>query len=1169
MPITDGQKFALNQLRRIAGAEGSSLRIRNKHKETDSDGRLMVDISLDCSRYGHEEGGLKFQSRESVRIYIPQEFPHVLPCAETVHTRFLGYPHVQWGRRLCLYQSPDTQWEPSLGMIGFIKQLADWFEKAALGELDDPEGPLHPPVAYRNGTQTKVVIHTDTPGRDQWPWFGFAVFSRTDANLIEIDGWSRVHTLRTDKRLAAALLLGSELPFEYPKTVWNLFRCLEDRGVSTTSVLVRLMLASKSLSKDEPLYMVIGAPSRGTAGSLEHRLQHLSVWEIPSSAASYLRIASDSCELLSRYKGQETPEEIHRLLHDVLDTVNKWMTTSKVNWCRVMENRKEIIQRRDLGTPMDKLHGRSVALFGCGALGSAVAEYLIRGGVKRLSLYDNAVVSPGILVRQNYERRDIGFSKVSSLKRRLDAIGTDCETVAYSQDIVQTTLRDTKFADGIDLVIDATASLRVRHRFEELRKTEKLHVPVAAMMVSGAALHGAWVLAPAEYSGGPRDVYRRLGLAAANRDWMKHWSDAFWDSDSEEVPRQPEPGCSDPTFVGSHADVAALVARMLNHVAAGLSDASASAKGGFLARDATSHSDFVATFSPDIVVAGGSWEFRVAANAWRDARGWIRAGGRERTTDCETGGILFGHLDESLRVVWISAVSGPPEDSGFSPRLFTCGVEGIKDLGEHYSAHTSGAVGYLGTWHSHPVSGPSPSRTDFEGIAGIFAESPTEGVYQVMMIVGRAADKAPELGLYLFEKQKMNGLGDLNKLTMTGCGGSVKAPSPRPYPFSMGLALSGGGSRAVAFHLGTLRALEDLGLLDDVKVISGVSGGAVTTGLVGYSQDPFASIDALTVKTLRRGLLKPSLLKLLNPKRLVPALFNWVFVAVPSLFLFLIRLSLNQGAGLMPEGMRGCRKYIDRLQWPFSRRCSRTHALADAVADIVGDGTCAAPTRQNKDVVLNACELRTGTAFRVSNERFGSWRFGYAPASDLRLAEAVTASAAYPPLVPPYDWTHVFQRNGESRQERVIVTDGGVFENLGVSVMEPGRDTKVSGISYSPEVIITSDAGVGQFSGGDLPSTWPERMVQAVNSIMRKVNDATKKRLHDCARRGELNRFVYVNLGQKDEKVPFKSPGWVDREAVIDYPTDFNAMSQKDLNLLSNRAETLTRSLITQYLLSD
>ena len=48
-----------------------------------------------------------------------------------------------------------------------------------------------------------------------------------------------------------------------------------------------------------------------------------------------------------------------------------------------------------------------------------------------------------------------------------------------------------------------------------------------------------------------------------------------------------------------------------------------------------------------------------------------------------------------------------------------------------------------------------------------------------------------------------------------------------PVAPKIGLALSGGGSRAIAFHLGCLRALNRLGLLERVAVLSTVSGGSV------------------------------------------------------------------------------------------------------------------------------------------------------------------------------------------------------------------------------------------------------------------------------------------------------------------------------------------------------
>lgn len=43
----------------------------------------------------------------------------------------------------------------------------------------------------------------------------------------------------------------------------------------------------------------------------------------------------------------------------------------------------------------------------------------------------------------------------------------------------------------------------------------------------------------------------------------------------------------------------------------------------------------------------------------------------------------------------------------------------------------------------------------------------------------------------------------------------------------IGLALSGGGYRAAAFHLGTFRCLQRLGILKNVDVISTISGGSL------------------------------------------------------------------------------------------------------------------------------------------------------------------------------------------------------------------------------------------------------------------------------------------------------------------------------------------------------
>src|SRR6267143_1302512 len=57
-----------------------------------------------------------------------------------------------------------------------------------------------------------------------------------------------------------------------------------------------------------------------------------------------------------------------------------------------------------------------------------------------------------------------------------------------------------------------------------------------------------------------------------------------------------------------------------------------------------------------------------------------------------------------------------------------------------------------------------------------------------------------------------------------------RAPEP-----GMALCLSGGGYRAMLFHLGALRRLNEIGYLTKVKRISSVSGGSITAGVLAMN----------------------------------------------------------------------------------------------------------------------------------------------------------------------------------------------------------------------------------------------------------------------------------------------------------------------------------------------
>ena len=73
-------------------------------------------------------------------------------------------------------------------------------------------------------------------------------------------------------------------------------------------------------------------------------------------------------------------------------------------------------------------------------------------------------------------------------------------------------------------------------------------------------------------------------------------------------------------------------------------------------------------------------------------------------------------------------------------------------------------------------------------------------------------------------------------------------PSP---PNNLGLALSGGGYRASAFHLGTLKKLNESNILGKVDVISTISGGSITGAAWGLHEGDYDSFHTRMVENLK------------------------------------------------------------------------------------------------------------------------------------------------------------------------------------------------------------------------------------------------------------------------------------------------------------------------------
>jgi NTE family protein len=216
-------------------------------------------------------------------------------------------------------------------------------------------------------------------------------------------------------------------------------------------------------------------------------------------------------------------------------------------------------------------------------------------------------------------------------------------------------------------------------------------------------------------------------------------------------------------------------------------------------------------------------------------------------------------------------------------------------------------------------------------------------------------------------------------------------------------------------------------------------------------------------------------------------------------------------------------------------------------------------------LIVNAAELRTGSAFYFTPNESGSWRLGRLAKPEVTLAHAVTASAAYPMFLPALDESLPFdKRDGVRRVERVILTDGGVYDNLGLAPLWPDRDPSVSFNVESIDIIICCRAGYGLRH--DSPSLFlVARLKSAIACIHDRAQNASMKRLFELREAGKLRAVVLPYLGQDDRRLKFRPADFVTREEAYGYPTDFSAMSDAWISRLSRRGEQLTRALIAEH----
>ena len=295
----------------------------------------------------------------------------------------------------------------------------------------------------------------------------------------------------------------------------------------------------------------------------------------------------------------------------------------------------------------------------------------------------------------------------------------------------------------------------------------------------------------------------------------------------------------------------------------------------------------------------------------------------------------------------------------------------------------------------------------------------------------------------------------------------------------IGLCLSGGGFRAMLFHLGCFVRLNELGLLPRLERVASVSGGSIAAGALAVAW-PELEFDASGVAVnLCEKVATPLL-----------ALARWRLDA-PAIVLGLL---------------------------PFLRAAN----LAAAVYDhVIFKGRTLQDLPEKPRFVFTATSLQTGVLWRFAREYAAEWRVGEWRSPDLAMSLAVGASAAFPPFLSPVSIRlppgAIAAMKGADLNfapftTQLFLTDGGVYDNLG---LEP--------IWKRYRTILVSDGGLASPPMGVPWTNWLSQAVRVTNVALQQGINMRVRVLRGLHNSGQRN-VVYWGVAEPVDNYQVGNP---------------------------------------------
>jgi len=260
------------------------------------------------------------------------------------------------------------------------------------------------------------------------------------------------------------------------------------------------------------------------------------------------------------------------------------------------------------------------------------------------------------------------------------------------------------------------------------------------------------------------------------------------------------------------------------------------------------------------------------------------------------------------------------------------------------------------------------------------------------------------------------------------------------------------------FHVGSLWRLYDVGLLDKLDRISSVSGGSIAAGILGLAWNKLQFGKSPDRRLFEEHIVSPI-------RRLAGETIDAAAII---------------GGVLLPGTIS------EKVQATY-----RKHLFGDSTLQDLPD---------KPRFVINATNVQSGALWRFSKPYMRDYRVGEFCEPTIQVAVAVAASSAFPPVLSPLvmelDSHKCTPASGMDLQRepytsRVVLTDGGVYDNLGLETAWKRYDT-----------ILVSDAG-GKMKPQEEPKEdWARHAIRVLDLIDNQVRSLRKRQLIEAYENG-------------------------------------------------------------------